>query len=64
MTPWLANRIRPIAAYFEEETMQAIPNLKEEGLKGGVIYHDGQFDDARARGEPGANSTLTTAPLL
>ena len=31
----------------KEETMQAIPNLKEEGLKGGVIYHDGQFDDAR-----------------
>src|SRR6516225_7530977 len=31
----------------KEETMQAIPNLKEEGLRGGVIYHDGQFDDAR-----------------
>jgi len=31
----------------KEETMKAIPNLKEEGLRGGVIYHDGQFDDAR-----------------
>ena len=31
----------------KEETMRAIPNLKEEGLRGGVIYHDGQFDDAR-----------------
>jgi glycerol-3-phosphate dehydrogenase len=31
----------------KEETMQAIPNLKEEGLHGGVIYYDGQFDDAR-----------------
>jgi glycerol-3-phosphate dehydrogenase len=26
---------------------QAIPNLKKEGLNGGVIYYDGQFDDAR-----------------
>lgn len=31
----------------KEETMKAIPNLKEEGLRGGVIYYDGQFDDAR-----------------
>ena len=31
----------------KETTMQKIPNLQEEGLRGGVIYHDGQFDDAR-----------------
>lgn len=31
----------------KEEAMHAIPNLVEEGLKGGVIYHDGQFDDSR-----------------
>ena len=31
----------------KEETMQNIPNLQEEGLRGGVIYHDGQFDDSR-----------------
>jgi len=31
----------------KEETMKAIPNLVEEGLRGGVIYHDGQFDDSR-----------------
>ena len=24
-----------------------IPGLKQKGLKGGVVYHDGQFDDAR-----------------
>jgi len=24
-----------------------IPNQKQDGLKGGVVYHDGQFDDAR-----------------
>lgn len=31
----------------KEETMKLIPNLQEDGLRGGVIYHDGQFDDAR-----------------
>jgi glycerol-3-phosphate dehydrogenase len=29
------------------ETLQRLGNLKAEGLKGGVLYHDGQFDDAR-----------------
>ncbi len=28
-------------------TLGYIPALKREGLRGGVIYHDGQFDDAR-----------------
>ncbi|MBN1251463.1 MAG: glycerol-3-phosphate dehydrogenase/oxidase [Bacteroidales bacterium] len=31
----------------KEETLAAIPNLSEEELTGGVIYYDGQFDDAR-----------------
>jgi len=30
-----------------EETLQRIPTLKTEGLRGGAIYYDGQFDDAR-----------------
>ncbi len=30
-----------------EETLQHIPTLEREGLRGGVIYYDGQFDDAR-----------------
>jgi len=30
-----------------EETVEAIPTLVKDGLKGGVVYHDGQFDDAR-----------------
>ena len=29
------------------ETLELIPNVKKKGLRGGVIYHDGQFDDAR-----------------
>lgn len=30
-----------------EETLERLPTLETEGLRGGVIYHDGQFDDAR-----------------
>ena len=30
-----------------EETIKAIPNVEQDGLRGGVQYHDGQFDDAR-----------------
>ncbi len=31
----------------KEETLEAIPNLSEKELSGGVIYYDGQFDDSR-----------------
>src|SRR5271166_2339282 len=30
-----------------QETLDRLPSLKPEGLRGGVIYFDGQFDDAR-----------------
>ncbi|MDZ7683385.1 MAG: glycerol-3-phosphate dehydrogenase/oxidase [Fodinibius sp.] len=30
-----------------EETLEALPTIESEGLKGGVIYYDGQFDDSR-----------------
>lgn len=29
------------------ETIDQLPTVKRLGLKGGVLYHDGQFDDAR-----------------
>ncbi|MDO3695465.1 glycerol-3-phosphate dehydrogenase/oxidase [Wenyingzhuangia sp. chi5] len=31
----------------KEETIGYIPTVTQEGLRGGVIYHDGQFDDTR-----------------
>jgi glycerol-3-phosphate dehydrogenase len=31
----------------KEETTQMIENVNQEELRGGVVYHDGQFDDAR-----------------
>lgn len=30
-----------------EEAIEALPTVEKEGLKGGVIYQDGQFDDSR-----------------
>jgi glycerol-3-phosphate dehydrogenase len=30
-----------------EETLSRLPNLRTDGLRGGVVYYDGQFDDSR-----------------
>ncbi|MEN8116540.1 MAG: glycerol-3-phosphate dehydrogenase/oxidase [Bacteroidota bacterium] len=37
----------PSVHISKESTIKAIPTLRQDGLTGGVIYHDGQFDDAR-----------------
>lgn len=37
----------PSQKISKEKTLQAIPNLDQHGLLGGVIYYDGQFDDSR-----------------
>jgi glycerol-3-phosphate dehydrogenase len=29
------------------ETLRRLPTIRTEGLRGGVVYYDGQFDDAR-----------------
>ncbi len=31
----------------KKETIKRLPTIKQEKLKGGVVYYDGQFDDAR-----------------
>ena len=30
-----------------ETTLEKLPGIKSGGLRGGILYHDGQFDDAR-----------------
>jgi glycerol-3-phosphate dehydrogenase len=30
-----------------EETIDLIPTVRRQNLRGGIVYHDGQFDDAR-----------------
>jgi glycerol-3-phosphate dehydrogenase len=39
--------LKPSKNLSKEETLERIPTLETEGLQGGVIYYDGQFDDAR-----------------
>ncbi len=31
----------------KEEALRHAPTLKQDGLKGGILYYDGQFDDSR-----------------
>lgn len=37
----------PSKILSKEKTLELIPTIETKGLKGGVIYYDGQFDDAR-----------------
>ncbi|MBP7243196.1 glycerol-3-phosphate dehydrogenase/oxidase [Amaricoccus sp.] len=37
----------PSKLLSREETLARLPNIEAKGLRNGVIYHDGQFDDAR-----------------
>jgi glycerol-3-phosphate dehydrogenase len=37
----------PSELLSREEVLERIPTLQQEGLRGGVKYHDGQFDDSR-----------------
>jgi glycerol-3-phosphate dehydrogenase len=30
-----------------EQTLEHLPTIRRDGLRGGVLYHDGQFDDTR-----------------
>jgi len=37
----------PSKLLSREETLQRLPTINQNGLRGGVVYYDGQFDDAR-----------------
>lgn len=39
--------LSPSRMLSREETIARIPTVETENLTGGVVYHDGQFDDAR-----------------
>ncbi|WKV10931.1 glycerol-3-phosphate dehydrogenase/oxidase [Marivirga harenae] len=49
MYDWMAGKLSLGKSTFisKTKTIERLPTIKQEGLKGGVIYHDGQFDDAR-----------------
>ncbi|HTG18198.1 MAG TPA: glycerol-3-phosphate dehydrogenase/oxidase [Blastocatellia bacterium] len=47
-----------------EETLERLPTIKTEGLRGGVVYFDGQFDDSRLLINLVATSAEQGAALL
>src|SRR5262249_2759624 len=40
-------RFGPSKTLSKDETLKRLPTIKTEGLRGGVVYYDGQFDDTR-----------------
>ncbi len=46
---WMAGSLGlgPSRRLSRKETLELAPTLNTEGLRGGVLYYDGQFDDAR-----------------
>lgn len=40
-------RFGPTSRLSRDEILQRLPTIKTDGLKGGVVYYDGQFDDSR-----------------
>lgn len=40
-------RFGPSAILSREETLARLPTIRTDGLRGGVVYYDGQFDDSR-----------------
>lgn len=46
---WMAGKLRIGKSRFlsKKETLERLPLIKPKGLLGGVVYYDGQFDDAR-----------------
>lgn len=49
MYEWLSGKFSfgPSRMLSKQETLGMLPGVRAEGLHGGVLYHDGQFDDAR-----------------
>ena len=39
--------LEPSRRLSRTQTLQQVPNVAPEGLRGGVLYYDGQFDDSR-----------------
>jgi glycerol-3-phosphate dehydrogenase len=54
----------PSQILSREETLERLPTLKTEGLRGGVVYYDGQFDDARLLINLAATAAEQGATLL
>jgi glycerol-3-phosphate dehydrogenase len=54
----------PSKILSREEVLARIPTLSQDGLRGGVKYHDGQFDDSRLLIDLASTAALHGACLL
>jgi len=54
----------PSRLISREETLRRLPNVNPDGLAGGVVYYDGQFDDARLLINLAATAAEQGATLL
>ncbi len=54
----------PSQLISKEETLRRLPNVNPDGLTGGVVYYDGQFDDARLLINLAATAAEQGATLL
>ncbi|WP_156309245.1 glycerol-3-phosphate dehydrogenase/oxidase [Sphingobacterium endophyticum] len=46
---WLAGKLRigNSAGLSKDDVIKKLPHINQKNLKGGILYYDGQFDDAR-----------------
>src|SRR6266536_986027 len=54
----------PSQLLSKEETLRRLPTIQTDGLRGGVIYYDGQFDDSRLLINLAATAAEQGATLL
>lgn len=47
-----------------KETLQQLPGISDKNLKGGILYYDGQFDDARLAIDLAVTATKHNATIL
>jgi glycerol-3-phosphate dehydrogenase len=62
----LAGRLSMGKSYFISagKALKRLPLLQPRGLKGGIVYHDGQFDDARMAVELARNTVEKGGTVL
>src|SRR5690349_24828631 len=46
---WISGKLTLGSSFFisRKKTLEALPGIQTKNLRGGVLYHDGQFDDSR-----------------
>jgi len=63
---WMAGKLRigKSTLLSKSEVLEKLPKVKTKGLKGGIQYYDGQFDDARLALNLGQTAVSNGATIL